>query len=611
MSGSKSDLRKKAEAKFNQSEIQLETMSTSTIQKLMYEFQVHQIELELQNEELINSQQELTASRDCYAQLYSSSPIGYITLDEHGLIKNANPAAIQLLRTTKDGLINKKLAQFINQEDQDNYYFFIQEILNDKTDQILTARLNIPNINIDYLKPNGLKACGCTPQSCRFNNDFIYIECRGSYNCNDDMKICISLLDVSETVLAYDTIACLNEKMENKIFQQNMSLTKANEDLVKKIDQLNFYKQQIIEREEKINSIFNAAVEGIITMDMSGNIVSVNKSVEKIFDYSEGELIGSNVTIIIPLCQYISIASELPLSNLAGNIREFTGVRKNGTTLPLDISIAQFSISGINYFTSIVRDITARKTQEQRDQEHLDELAHVTRISLMGEMASGIAHEINQPLSAITSYSQACINLIQHENYDKTLLHEILLKSNGQALKAGKIIHRMRDFITLKKVHRSSVDINNLIKDSSGLCESYLKQNEILLQFQLEHKLPTIHIDSIQVEQVILNLIRNSIDALTNISRLTPRIISIQSSIIDGNDIEVRIKDNGPGIVKNDQDKILTPFFSTKSNGMGMGLSICRSIIEAHGGVLRFNSELNKGTTFYFTLPVRTNINGL
>lgn len=600
-----SDFRKKAEAMLSKSGTEFTEMSADVLQQFMYEFQVHQIELELQNEELKHSQSELMTSRDRYAQLYNSLPIAYLSLNESGAIQDLNPAAVQLLESHRDNLLNKKLGLFINSLDQDSFYCFIQEILNQHTDSILITRLNIPSRKLNDFDKNGLKVCGCLPKDCPYNTEFIIVECRGTCSDKQAKQVNLSMIDVTATISAHDAIACINQKMEQKIFQQNSALTRANQDLLSKIEKLNFYKLELIEREEKLNSIFNAAVEGIITMDMDGCIVSINNAVESIFGYCKAELINHSITKIIPLSPYLRNKSEHWLAGANGNVREVTGVHKNGTTLPLDVSIAQFCIAGTSYLTSIVRDVTARKMQEQRDQRHLDELAHVTRMGLLGEMASGIAHEVNQPLTAIASYSQVCLNLVQAEKIDHAQLSEILLKSKQQALKAGQIIHRMRDFVKFNISHRSTVDMGELITDAVGLCESYIKQHSICVNLQLESQLPMLAIDRIQIEQVILNLIKNSIDALIRLPKSVPRILSIQTAMSGANALEVRIKDNGHGIEVADQVKIFTPFFTTKSDGMGMGLSICRSIIESHQGVLRFNSQRDKGTTFYFTLPTR------
>ncbi|MDP3589598.1 MAG: ATP-binding protein [Methylobacter sp.] len=272
--------------------------------------------------------------------------------------------------------------------------------------------------------------------------------------------------------------------------------------------------------------------------------------------------------------------------------------------MPLDLSIAEFSIDNERYFTNIVRDVSLRKHREQQYKEHLDELSHVTRLGLMGEMASGIAHEVNQPLAAISSYTQVSLHLINTENPDLVKLTEILAKTQQQALRAGQIIHRMREFIKSHEKYRSTADVNTLIYEAVSLCIAELKHNDIKLKFELKNNLPPIYADHIQIEQVIINLIRNSVDALKNLPAKQQRQIAIHSQLTSDNDIQVRVKDNGPGLDDNQKQKIVMPFYTTKDDGMGMGLSISRSLIEAHKGALSFNSILGKGTTFYFTLPI-------
>jgi PAS domain S-box-containing protein len=360
--------------------------------------------------------------------------------------------------------------------------------------------------------------------------------------------------------------------------------------------------------EAKLNSIFNASVEGIITIDMSDTIVSVNAAVETIFGYKPEELIGCSINKLMP-----SSLKEMDDGSLTsaikgvGQIQEIDGIRKDDSVVPLDLSIAEYSIGNAHYFTYIVRDVSLRKYREQQDKEHLDQLAHVTRLGLMGEMASGIAHEVNQPLTAISSYAQVSLNLINSENPDLVQLTEILDKTRQQALRAGRIIHRMREFVKSHSKHRSTADINTLIYDAVNLCIAELKHNDIKLSFELKNHLPPIYVDHIQIEQVIINLIRNSVDALHNLPAKQERHLTIQSQLTLNNGIKVNVKDNGPGIDEDQRQKILMPFYTTKTDGMGMGLSISRSIIEAHEGTLHFNSKPGKGSTFYFTLPIRRN----
>ncbi len=609
-------LRKKAEALLGESGAGLALPPTEPLKILLYEFQIHQLELELKNEELKHSQQELTLSRNRYANLYNSSPIAHVTLNASGIIQNANPAAAKLLGVSLANLVmRKKFGKFIHPSDQDRYYFFINNILNKRTLQTLTIRLSHSNHRQPSLNCKGFMYCGCSLGDCPHNVNFFHLECGGSYDIDENgaPQINLSMTDITDAKMTHEAIACLNTKLEAKICQQTQSLLEAHHDLTDRTEQLKSYEKKLNERKKKLNAIFNAAVEGIITIDLSGTINSVNNAVEKIFGYPKNELIGGNISQIIPLSQHTSYApndlgTELPCA--VGNIKEIDGLRKDGKTVPLDLSTAQFNIDGIPYLTKIVRDVTERKHQAQRDQEHLDELAHVTRLGLMGEMASGIAHEVNQPLTAITAYAKACLNLVENEAANPAQLNDILQKTYQQALKAGQIIHRMREFVKSKKIHRSMVDVNQLIHEALGLCESYLKQSNIIPDLQLTENLPPIFIDHIQIEQVILNLVRNSIDALNHLPPPTARNLSIHTVMSNPKEIEIRVKDNGLGIDPEEQKNILTPFYSTKPKGMGMGLAICRSIIESHEGVLRFNSQPGKGTTFYFTLPVGKENNG-
>jgi C4-dicarboxylate-specific signal transduction histidine kinase len=249
-------------------------------------------------------------------------------------------------------------------------------------------------------------------------------------------------------------------------------------------------------------------------------------------------------------------------------------------------------------------NITERIHREAADKKHLDELAHVTRLGLMGEMASGLAHEINQPLGAISMYTQASINLIDAGNTDPAKLAAIAAKTQQQALRAGQIIQRMRDFMKSKPKPQASIDINTLINDAVGLCTAEIKRNNIQLSLELENKLPIVLGDHIQIEQVLINLIRNSIDALQGLPEQQARQLNIRSQLTVKHGIQVEVNDNGPGMDSEQQQKILTPFYTSKADGMGMGLSICRSLMEAHGGTLYFQSQAGVGSSFYFTLPV-------
>jgi two-component system sensor kinase FixL len=278
--------------------------------------------------------------------------------------------------------------------------------------------------------------------------------------------------------------------------------------------------------------------------------------------------------------------------------------------VPLDLSLAEFFIDGEIFFTGILRDISQRKFQEQENREHLEELAHVMRLGLMGEMASGIAHEVNQPLTAIVAYTEVSVNLLKSPNPDTVKLAGILARIHQQGLRAGQIIHQMRDFIRSKTTSRTPVIINQLIRDCIGLCASDIKLQNIKLGLELAADLPPVYVNEVQIEQVLINLLRNAIEAMKDLPHDHPRRLDIQTRLDYRQSIEIMVMDNGPGISAADHSRILRPFYTTKKNGMGMGLSISRSLVEAHHGTLRFNSVAGDGCTFYVTLPSKEQANG-
>lgn len=587
--------KKQEESMINHADADIARISTDDIQKLLFDLHTHQIELEMQNVELNNTHHDLILSRDNYAQLYDSSPVGYLTLNESGDIQKSNIAAAVLLNCPKQQLINQRFERFIDPSDQDNYYLFIRRLAVQSPPLSLSVKLS--NISNSNAHPVCKQSQHCPDdRSCANSNLLTHVQCSASvtYDHNQGLRIFLIISDITELKLAQDTIACLNEKLEEKILQQTQELKVANLDLTRKVAELTHAKHQLMEREAKLNAIFNASVEGIITIDMAGLIVSSNAAVKAIFGYEPEQLID---------CHINKIMQFSTLNPSAGQILEIEGLHENGSALPLDLSTAEFTIDNMRYFTHIVRDVSARKKQEQQDRDHLNQLAHVTRLGLMGEMAAGIAHEVNQPLTAVSTYTQVSLNLIYAKNPDLGKLSDILYKTQQQAIRAGKIIHRMRAFVKSREKHISTVHLNTLIHDAVNLCINELRQNNIELRFDLENKLPLLHVDQIQIEQVLINLIRNSMDALQSLPETEQRNITIQSNLISDT-IQVKVIDNGPGIDADQQQKILTPFYTTKSNGMGMGLSISLSLIEAHQGTLHFSSQPGKGTTFYFTLPL-------
>lgn len=250
----------------------------------------------------------------------------------------------------------------------------------------------------------------------------------------------------------------------------------------------------------------------------------------------------------------------------------------------------------------IGQDITERRQAEEKLRQQQAELAHMARFALAGEMASGLAHELNQPLGAIRTYTETCLLLIDSGQLEREPLTEIMEKVAAQAQRAGEIIHRLRNLVRKAEPHRSAVDINQLIQEVIRLLEPEARQQEVQIRLELDEVSPVVYADAIQIQQVVLNLVRNAIEAMgelpTEAKELIIRTISVGSDAL-----EVTVSDTGPGLSPEEMEKLFMPFFTTKSTGMGLGLSISKSIIEAHKGNLWATPNPDQGVTFHFTLP--------
>jgi len=243
------------------------------------------------------------------------------------------------------------------------------------------------------------------------------------------------------------------------------------------------------------------------------------------------------------------------------------------------------------------------RRSEQEVRETRERLAHVTRLSTLGEMATGIAHEINQPLAAVATYAQACSRMIRSRSTDDVELLETLDRIGGEALRAGAIINKLKDLVRRRDSRHIPCDINALVRDVAGLAGLDAQHHGIDLCLELEPGLPLVVADQIQVQQVILNLVRNGMEAMEG-DRIGVGALVLQTRVGAEDTVEVAVSDCGIGLDEQDTEAIFAPFYTTKESGMGMGLSISRTIIRAHGGKIGYSGNPDGGTTFWFALPI-------
>lgn len=355
-----------------------------------------------------------------------------------------------------------------------------------------------------------------------------------------------------------------------------------------------------------LEAIIDGAVFGIITIDAAGLIEQFNSSAESMFQYAAAEVIGQNVSILMPEPyrsahdRYMANYLETGEKKIIGLGREVVGQRRDGTTFPVHLTISEVHLDHRVLFTGMVEDISARVEAEQRVQELQDELIHVARLSAMGELASALAHELNQPLTAITNYSNAAKRLLERGKADGAT--DLVLKAGDQALRAGEIIRRLRQFIERGETERNWQNLVSTTREAAQL--GLFGTRSLGIEFELRHDddLPDIMIDRIQIQQVVQNLVRNAADELA--SSKGKRCIWVSLANVSPDRVEITVEDTGPGLSDDVKEKLFQPFVTTKPSGMGVGLSVCRNIIESHGGWIRGEDRAGGGAVFRVNLPV-------
>ncbi len=359
-------------------------------------------------------------------------------------------------------------------------------------------------------------------------------------------------------------------------------------------------------------AILETAVDGVVCIDAAGKITVFNLAAERIFGYSAADVLGSSIDRLMPddltaghdgyIDRYLTTAEP----RVIGVTREITGRRKDGTTFPLELSVGEVPLQGRRMFTGIVRDISERKQAEQEAKRRMDELAQVSRLSLMGEMAAGLAHEINQPLAAIVNYAQACRQLLQSGRGEPRVLTDSLESIVRQGQRAGEIVSHLRQFIDRGRTERSATDINGIIREVLKLLSHEIDVHRVALRLDLDDELPALRMDKVQIEQVILNLVKNAIDAMKGVDGA--RRLRIRSRRHEEQPaVQVSVIDTGEGLPDGSAARVFEPLYTTKAKGIGVGLSISRSIVRTHGGRLWATANPGPGASFHFTLPVAGN----
>ena len=377
------------------------------------------------------------------------------------------------------------------------------------------------------------------------------------------------------------------------------ALRSTNEELTRSRDDLT-------SREAHLQAMLATVPDAMVIIDESGNIQSFSLTAARLFGVASQEALGKNVRTLMPepyrqehdsyLTRYLTSGEP----RIIGKGRVVVGQRSDGSTFPMELAVGEVQLEGKRQFIGFIRDLTERQERERLLQEVQSELFHVSRLSTMGEMASSLAHELNQPLAAVTNYLQGSRRLLENIPDERAgTARAALAKAAEQALRAGQVIRRLRDFIARGEIEPQIENINKLVEEAVALALVVAKEHSIQMNMQFDPSVIHVLVDKIQIQQVLVNLIRNAIEAMQNSVR---RELAVSTHPAPENMVVVRVSDTGSGIDPDVASKLFQPFVTTKRQGTGIGLSISRTIIESHGGQISVEPNAGQGTTFRFTL---------
>jgi two-component system sensor kinase FixL len=360
---------------------------------------------------------------------------------------------------------------------------------------------------------------------------------------------------------------------------------------------------------DPFDALMAAAVDAIIIIDERGTVERFNPAAERMFGYPAAEVVGRNISMLMPQPTRRAHDGYLERYQLGGEPavigkgREESGLRSSGEVFPMYLSVGEIRQPQGSRYVGIVRDLTEVREAQENVRRLEEQLLHADRLVILGELTAGIAHEINQPLTAIAAYADAGRSLFERgEDAQKRDMEMICERIGQQSRRAAEVVQRLRGLVRSGAASKARHDINQIIKNILLLFEFEIKRNSIELLFFPLEGLDPLYVDDIQIQQILVNLVKNGLDAIAETGRRNGRVeIRVGRA---GNEVSIAVTDNGPGVPESIRERLFESFFTTKPKGVGLGLSICKSIAAAHGGSLRYEPEEGGGSRFTLTLPL-------
>jgi PAS domain S-box-containing protein len=563
--------------------------SAADTQRLLHELRVHQIELEMQNVELKRTRDEAEALLEKYTDLYDFAPISYFSLDEQGRILEVNLTGATLLGMERSRLVNRSLKRFVTPESQ----------------PILSSFLKQPF--------SGLGTGICEVELLTASGAPFWANLHGIFpnSSSHARKLCrVAISDITPLKQAEEVKRKIKAAVAEK---ENLQQEIARRQKVEKA--LRQSEKALGEREERLRLATEAAEFGAFHYDFARGEgfytpeflalfgLPANSKVEldsnmvpkPIHPDDRAGYLTAMKTALDPRKGSGTFDMEFRIILYDGNVR---WLRARGRTVLTGRGRDRRPM----YANGIIQDITSRKQSEQEIAQQRNELAHLSRITALGELAVSLAHELNQPLAAILSNAQAAQRFITHDQADVNEIREILADIVAEDKRAGEVIRHLRMLLRKGEVRRQPLDVNEVVREVLALVRNDLINQRIKEQTELARDLPVLSGNHVQIQQVLLSLVMNACEAMAD-APPNDHQLTICTGLTADNLIHISVADRGVGIAPENLEQVFKAFYTTKPNGMGFGLTVCRTIVGSHGGKLWATNNPEQGSTFHITLP--------
>ena len=568
--------RERAEARLRTVHAEVGRVSDGEIQRLVHDLEAHRVELATQNVALINAQADLALARDRFADLYDFAPIAYLTLDTGGMIREANLTAGSLLGIVRRQLVGKRFEQFIAPEQQHGFRLYQRAVLDS----------------------SGTRGCDLTVR--RRDGSTFAARVEGmrihDFTTRAPLWRCV-ISDISERT-----------RVEQASRTREAEVELLNADLGRRVDERT---AQLEEQRVRLQAIVDTVAEGIITFDQQGVIDSINAAAQQIFGYRTEEVRGRAISLLVPGAPNSTVRDlQAGPAAFSGAARSVAGRHKDGRLIELELSLREIDLPPARRFVAVLRDVSERRRLETQLRERQEDAAQLHRLRTAGELAGVLAHQLNQPLTAILGFAEAAAGQMRRGVADPDQMSGTLAEIVEQAHRAAQVIRDLRHFLSRERAEMTPADLNATLQHAYELMSMLANDAGVTLRLDLSRDIAPVPMLRSQIEQVLLILIDNAIDAILDERIAAPArarraaVIDLRTELAaDACSVIVTVRDSGPGLDQARVQRVFDPLYTTKVNGVGLGLSIARSVIDAHGG--RIWAEAGSAGVFHFMLPVK------